>query len=74
MNGRMVAGKPLYVAIAQTKEERKARLQVIYNATTGRQLNICFITMLWSSLGIKFPKSHSGNIIYVCYAGSVFRI
>jgi polyadenylate-binding protein len=28
MNGKMVAGKPLYVAPAQKKEERKARLQV----------------------------------------------
>ncbi|XP_068483225.1 polyadenylate-binding protein 2-like [Phaseolus vulgaris] len=31
MNGRMVAGKPLYVAIAQTKEERKARLQALFS-------------------------------------------
>lgn len=28
MNGRMVASKPLYVALAQRKEERRARLQV----------------------------------------------
>ncbi|XP_051139579.1 polyadenylate-binding protein 5-like [Andrographis paniculata] len=27
MNGRMIAGKPLYVAVAQRKEERKAWLQ-----------------------------------------------
>lgn len=27
MNGKMVAGKPLYVAIAQRKEDRRARLQ-----------------------------------------------
>ncbi|KAJ1436740.1 RNA-binding domain superfamily [Sesbania bispinosa] len=29
MNGRMIAGKPLYVALAQRKEERRARLQVL---------------------------------------------
>jgi len=28
MNGKMIAGKPLYVALAQRKEERRARLQV----------------------------------------------
>ncbi|KAH7429965.1 hypothetical protein KP509_09G075700 [Ceratopteris richardii] len=28
MNGKMIASKPLYVAPAQTKEERRARLQV----------------------------------------------
>ncbi|XP_073140510.1 polyadenylate-binding protein 8-like isoform X2 [Henckelia pumila] len=27
MNGKMIAGKPLYVALAQRKEERRARLQ-----------------------------------------------
>jgi len=30
MNGKMVGGKPLYVAHAQRKEDRKARLQVLY--------------------------------------------
>lgn len=29
MNGKMVGGKPLYVALAQRKEERRAKLQVI---------------------------------------------
>ena len=28
MNGKMVASKPLYVALAQRKEDRRARLQV----------------------------------------------
>ncbi|XP_027330416.1 polyadenylate-binding protein 2-like isoform X2 [Abrus precatorius] len=28
MNGKMIAGKPLYVALAQRKEERRARLQM----------------------------------------------
>jgi len=28
MNGKMVVSKPLYVALAQRKEERRARLQV----------------------------------------------
>lgn len=30
MNGKMLAGKPLYVAVAQRKDERKAWLQVTY--------------------------------------------
>ncbi|KAK9135864.1 hypothetical protein Syun_015194 [Stephania yunnanensis] len=28
MNGKMVVNKPLYVALAQRKEDRRARLQV----------------------------------------------
>jgi len=28
MNGKMIGSKPLYVAIAQRKEDRRARLQV----------------------------------------------
>lgn len=31
MNGKMVAAKPLYVALAQKKEERKAKLQVQFS-------------------------------------------
>lgn len=33
MNGKMIGRKPLYVAVAQHKEERKARLQVIFLRT-----------------------------------------
>ncbi|KAK7267012.1 hypothetical protein RIF29_19675 [Crotalaria pallida] len=29
MNGKMVAGKPLFVSLAERKEERRAKLQVI---------------------------------------------
>jgi len=28
MNGKMIVSKPLYVALAQRKEDRRARLQV----------------------------------------------
>jgi polyadenylate-binding protein len=31
MNGKMVCGKPLYVAVAQRKEERRARLQAQFS-------------------------------------------
>lgn len=31
MNGKMFAGKPLYVALAQRKEERRARLQAQFS-------------------------------------------
>lgn len=30
MNGKMTVSKPLYVALAERKEERRARLQVLY--------------------------------------------
>lgn len=30
MNGKMVVSKPLYVALAQRKEDRRARLQVCF--------------------------------------------
>ncbi|KAI3448122.1 hypothetical protein Pfo_004787 [Paulownia fortunei] len=32
MNGKMIVGKPLYVALAQRKEDRRARLQVLLKA------------------------------------------
>lgn len=32
MNGKMVASKPLYVTLAQRKEDRRARLQVCVGA------------------------------------------
>ena len=35
MNGKMVMGKPLYVALAQRKEERQARLKAQFTARTG---------------------------------------
>jgi len=35
MNGKMVKGKPLYVALAQRKEERQARLKAQFTARTG---------------------------------------
>lgn len=35
MNGKIIISKPLYVALAQRKEERRARLQV-----GGKPLNI----------------------------------
>lgn len=38
MNGKMIGGKPLYVALAQRKEERRARLQV---RTTFSSLIYC---------------------------------
>lgn len=34
MNGKMVGKKPLYVAVAQRKEERKAFLAVCTNSIT----------------------------------------
>ncbi|KAF5754409.1 putative RNA recognition motif domain, BRCT domain, BRCA1-associated, RNA-binding domain superfamily [Helianthus annuus] len=47
MNGKMIAGKPLYVALAQCKEDRRARLQVCtiftdaFNCNGGKNLVLC---------------------------------
>lgn len=42
MNGKMIVSKPLYVALAQRKEERRARLQVFYSYFCGiKQLKMC---------------------------------
>lgn len=44
MNGKMVGSKPLYVALAQRKEERRNRLQVSGNR--GRQLFTAFFCLI----------------------------
>lgn len=45
MNGKMVGGKPLYVALAQRKEERRAKLQVIL-PTINKQLIWCHFCLI----------------------------
>ena len=40
MNSRMVVNKPLYVALAQRKEERRARLQVLSIFSSQTHLNL----------------------------------
>jgi hypothetical protein len=47
MNGKMISGKPLYVAFAQRKEDRKAMLQV-YIPQTSR---VCIMLILNVKLG-----------------------
>jgi hypothetical protein len=46
MNGKMISGKPLYVAFAQRKEDRKAMLQV------------SVLTAEFDSANIKFENRH----------------
>lgn len=54
MNGRIVGTKPLYVALAQRKEDRKAHLdsQYLQRNTNIRMQSIgpvsCFIVLLFS--------------------------
>lgn len=47
MNGKMIGRKPLYVAVAQRKEERKARLEVdfpfVLHEFNGSPVNILFL-------------------------------
>ena len=40
MNGRMFGGKPLYVALAQRKEERKVQLSQQYMAYRAQPMRI----------------------------------
>lgn len=49
MNGKMIGRKPLYVAVAQRKEERKARLQVRFFFFLGNAHIIlsCFPLMIF---------------------------
>lgn len=53
MNGKMISGKPLYVALAQRKEERRARLQVQFS-----QMRPVSIT---SSVAPRMPLYPSGG-------------
>ena len=42
MNGRILGGKPLYVGLAQRKEDRKAHLQAQYmqRVSTGIRMQV----------------------------------
>lgn len=47
MNGRILVAKPLYVALAQRKEERKIQLasQIMQRVTTGvRNVNVAAVS------------------------------
>jgi polyadenylate-binding protein len=62
MNGRIVGTKPLYVALAQRKEDRKAHLTSQY---MQRMVNIS--TMRMPQIGqVSYPgsKSHSNSFSY----------
>ncbi|KAJ7298852.1 hypothetical protein O6H91_05G074200 [Diphasiastrum complanatum] len=54
MNGRMVGSKPLYVALAQRKEERKARLQAQFS-------QFCAPVGISSTLPATLPPHHPGS-------------
>jgi len=45
MNGKMVGGKPLYVALAQRKEERRAKLQVVLPTIDKQPLRTLMFAM-----------------------------
>ena len=56
MNGKMVGTKPLYVALAQRKEERRARLQVsyLYSCPSLAKLYVIFeVFLVLNVRGIK---------------------
>ena len=57
MNGRLVGSKPLYVALAQRKEERKAQLASQY------QKRYCTFPQLGYQGGQFFTPSNSGFYI-----------
>jgi polyadenylate-binding protein len=54
MNGRIVGSKPLYVALAQRKEERKAHLQQQYLSRVTNGQNISRM----SGLATQLPTNH----------------
>ena len=47
MNGRILGGKPLYVGLAQRKEDRKAHLQAQYmqRVSTGIRMQVYYFFM-----------------------------
>jgi hypothetical protein len=59
MNGKMVGSKPLYVALAQRKEDRKAKLQV----------NI-FLLGTWMYILCYYMLFHNAEcIVFACVDG-----
>ena len=51
MNGRIVVAKPLYVALAQRKEDRKAHLAAQYmQRVTGMRMPVCFFMDFYLTL------------------------
>merc|ERR1712238_266811 len=55
MNGRIIVSKPLYVALAQRKEDRKAHLAQQYmQRVTGMRMQ----QMQGSQMGVPFPQHH----------------
>ena len=57
MNGKMISGKPLYVAFAQRKEDRKAMLQVyssnqpsLHYANIKCEIRVPVFTIDWYKL------------------------
>ncbi|RVX00037.1 Polyadenylate-binding protein 2 [Vitis vinifera] len=74
MNGKMVVSKPLYVALAQRKEERRARLQdnprmVAY--TQGFQIAIAKNMISWYIEGFLFNMAQFSQMRPVSMAPSV---
>jgi hypothetical protein len=59
MNGKMVGSKPLYVALAQRKDDRKAKLQV----------NI-FLHGSWIYTTCAFMLFHNSEcLVFACMVG-----
>lgn len=57
MNGRILGGKPLYVGLAQRKEDRKAHLQAQYmqRVSTGIRMQVSNVNV---SAFISFETTH----------------
>ena len=66
MNGRIIVAKPLYVALAQRKEERKAQLsnQIMQRVSTVRMTVSTRQKHLPSGLYASFLKGQGNQVIF----------
>lgn len=65
MNGKMIGRKPLYVAVAQRKEDRKARLQVIFSETFSIYFEICGKSIQSVKLSVSSFSRNGCGLIYL---------
>ena len=65
MNGRILVSKPLYVALAQTKEERRAQLATEHMQHLRKQ-QVCWSWLVLSSYNCRFwfRQFWVANIVY----------
>nr|KJB79364.1 hypothetical protein B456_013G046000 [Gossypium raimondii] len=71
MNGKMVVSKPLYVAPAQRKEDRRARLQVCSIFSNATSYNVTFSRSSYANVPTWWSRSWAANILWSSTSGNV---